>query len=149
MVALVQRVKEASVTTDGQAVGEVGAGLLILLGVHETDTEAESTWLAQKCVNLRIFPDDDGRMDRSVADVGGEVLVIPQFTLYGDATQGHRPSFTAAAPPDRAEPLYEHFVDQVAATLGQPVPTGVFGAMMDVHLINDGPVTLWVERLPE
>jgi D-tyrosyl-tRNA(Tyr) deacylase len=88
-------------------------------------------------------------MDRSVMDVGGEVLVVPQFTLYGDATQGHRPSFTAAAPPDRAEPLYEHFVDQVAATLGQPVPTGVFGAMMDVHLINDGPVTLWVERLPE
>lgn len=149
MVALVQRVKEASVTTDGQTVGEVGAGLLILLGVHETDTEAESTWLAQKCVNLRIFPDDDGRMDRSVADVDGEVLVVPQFTLYGDATQGNRPSFTEAAPPSRAEPLYEHFVGQVTAKLNRPVPTGVFGAMMDVHLINDGPVTLWVERLPD
>lgn len=149
MVALVQRVKEASVTVEGETVGQISAGLLILLGVHERDTEAESSWLASKCTNLRIFPDDDGRMDRSVRDVGGEVLVVPQFTLYGDATQGNRPSFTDAAPPSQAEPLYEHFVDQVAATLDRPVPTGVFGAMMDVHLINDGPVTLWVERLPE
>lgn len=149
MVALVQRVKEASVTTGGETVGQIGAGLLILLGVHERDTEAESEWLASKCAHLRIFPDDDGRMDRSVTDVGGEVLVVPQFTLYGDVTQGNRPSFTDAAPPSRAEPLYEHFTDQVAAVLGRPVPTGVFGAMMDVQLINDGPVTLWVERLPQ
>jgi D-tyrosyl-tRNA(Tyr) deacylase len=149
MVALVQRVKEASVTVDDETVGQIDAGLLILIGVHERDTEAESTWLANKCAHLRIFPDDDGRMDRSVLDVGGEVLVVPQFTLYGDATQGNRPSFTDAAPPSRAEPLYEHFVDRVAATLDHPVPTGVFGAMMDVQLINDGPVTLWVERLPE
>ncbi len=149
MVALVQRVKQASVTVQDETVGQIGAGLLVLLGVHERDTEAESRWLANKCARLRIFPDDDGRMDRSVMDVGGEVLVVPQFTLYGDATQGNRPSFTAAAPPDRAASLYDHFVDQVAATLGHPVPTGVFGAMMDVQLINDGPVTLWVERLPE
>jgi len=149
MVALIQRVKEASVTVEGETVGQINAGLLILLGVHESDTEAESTWLANKCANLRIFPDDDGRMDHSVTDVGGEVLVVPQFTLYGDATQGNRPSFTEAAPPGRAEPLYEHFVDQMRGKLDRPVPTGVFGAMMDVHLINDGPVTLWVERLPE
>jgi D-tyrosyl-tRNA(Tyr) deacylase len=149
MVALVQRVKEASVTVQDDTVGQIGAGLLVLLGVHERDTEAESRWLANKCARLRIFPDDDGRMDRSVMDVGGEVLVVPQFTLYGDATQGNRPSFTAAAPPSRAEPLYEHFVDQVSGILGHPVPTGIFGAMMDVQLINDGPVTLWVERLPE
>ncbi len=149
MVALVQRVKEASVTTGGETVGQIEAGLLILLGVHKRDTEAESAWLASKCAHLRIFPDDDGRMDRSVTDVGGEVLVVPQFTLYGDVTQGNRPSFTDAAPPSRAEPLYEHFADQVAAVLGCPVPTGVFGAMMDVQLINDGPVTLWVERLPQ
>jgi len=149
MVALVQRVKESSVTVEGRTVGHIGAGLLILLGVHERDTEAESTWLASKCANLRIFPDDEGRMDRSVTDVGGEVLVVPQFTLYGDATQGNRPSFTDAAPPSQAEPLYEHFVDQVRGLLDRPVPTGVFGAMMDVQLVNDGPVTLWVERLPE
>lgn len=149
MVALVQRVKEASVDVDDATVGTIGAGLLILLGVHTDDTEAESAWVARKCVNLRIFPDEEGRMDRSVDDVGGEVLVVPQFTLYGDATQGNRPSFTNAAPPDRAERLYEHFVDQVSDALNQPVPTGVFGAMMDVHLINDGPVTLWVERLPD
>lgn len=149
MVALVQRVKEAAVEVEGETVGAIGAGLLVLLGVHADDTEAESTWVARKCARLRIFPDEDGRMDRSVLDVGGEMLVVPQFTLYGDATQGNRPSFTEAAPPDRAERLYAHFVDQVHTLLDRPVPTGVFGAMMDVHLINDGPVTLWVERLPD
>jgi D-tyrosyl-tRNA(Tyr) deacylase len=149
MVALVQRVKEAAVEAKDSTVGEIGAGLLILLGVHVDDTTTESEWVARKCVNLRIFPDDDGRMDRSVADVEGEILVVPQFTLYGDATQGNRPSFTDAAPPDRAERLYEHFVEQVGAALNRPIPTGVFGAMMDVRLINDGPVTLWVERLPD
>lgn len=146
MVALVQRVKEAAVDVDGKTVGAIGPGLLVLLGVHEDDTAAECDWLAHKCVHLRIFPDADGRMDRSVDDVDGEVLVVPQFTLYGDATHGHRPSFTAAAPPDQAEPLYERFVGQVSTALQRPVPTGVFGAAMDVHLINDGPVTLWVER---
>jgi D-tyrosyl-tRNA(Tyr) deacylase len=149
MVALVQRVKEAAVDVEGRTVGEIGAGLLILLGVHVDDTTTESEWVARKCVNLRIFPDDDGRMDRSVTDTGGEVLVVPQFTLYGDTTQGNRPSFTEAAAPDRAERLYEHFVEHVRTALGRPIPTGVFGAMMDVRLINDGPVTLWVERLPD
>lgn len=149
MVALVQRVKEAAVDVDDATVGAIDAGLLILLGVHTDDTEAESAWVARKCARLRIFPDEDGRMDRSVIDVDGDVLVVPQFTLYGDATQGNRPSFTDAAPPDRAERLYEHFVDQMSDALNQPVPTGVFGAMMDVRLINDGPVTLWVERLSD
>ena len=147
MVALVQRVSEASVTVDGDVSGAIDAGLLILLGVHEDDTEAESEWLAHKCARLRIFPDDEGRMDESVMHVGGDVLVVPQFTLYGDATQGNRPSFTSAAAPGIAEDLYDHFVGVLEADLERPVPTGVFGAMMDVHLVNDGPVTLWVERM--
>lgn len=149
MVALVQRVKEAAVDVDGKTVGQIGPGLLVLLGVHTDDTEEESTWLARKCADLRIFPDDEGRMDRSVADVNGEVLVVPQFTLYGDASKGNRPSFTDAAPPEPAEKLYEHFVAQLRTALDQPIPTGVFGAVMDVHLVNDGPVTLWVEKMHE
>lgn len=149
MVALVQRVKDASVEVDGDTVGAIGSGLLVLLGVHEDDTDNESAWLARKCAHLRIFPDADGRMDRSVIDTGGEVLVVPQFTLYGDTSKGHRPSFIEAAPPDRAEALYEQFVDDLAAELGKDVPTGIFGAMMDVHLTNDGPVTLWVEKMNE
>lgn len=147
MVALVQRVSEASVTVDDETVGEIGAGMLVLLGVHNDDTESESTWLAEKCARLRIFADDDGKMNLSVQEVGGDALVVPQFTLYGDASQGNRPSFTDAAPPGRAEDLYEHFVDALERELGQDVPTGVFGAMMDVSLVNDGPVTLWVERM--
>ena len=147
MVALVQRVSEASVTVDDATVGEIGAGMLVLLGVHDDDTEAESTWLAEKCARLRIFADDNDKMNLSVQDVGGDALVVPQFTLYGDAAQGNRPSFTDAAPPGRAEDLYEHFVDALERELGQNVPTGVFGAMMDISLVNDGPVTLWVERM--
>lgn len=146
MVALVQRVSDASVQVDGDTVASIDAGLLIFLGVHEADTEEESEWCAAKCAHLRVFPDADGRMDESLLDTGGEVLVVPQFTLYGDTNQGHRPSFTEAAPPDRAEQLYEHFVDQLAQHLDQDVPTGEFGALMDVRLTNDGPVTLWVER---
>jgi D-tyrosyl-tRNA(Tyr) deacylase len=146
MVALVQRVREASVTIDGDVAGAIDAGLLVLLGVHQDDTSDESAWLAHKCAHLRVFPDDEGKMDRSLLDTGGEALVVPQFTLYGDTSQGHRPSFTDAAPPGRAEPLYEQFVDALSDALGRPVPTGRFGAMMDVALVNDGPVTLWVER---
>jgi len=146
MVALVQRVSEAAVDIDGETVGAIDNGLLILLGVHEDDTESESTWCAAKCANLRVFPDDDGKMDRSLLDTGGDALVVPQFTLYGDTNQGHRPSFTEAAPPDQADRLYKHFVNELENHLGRPVPTGAFGAMMDVHLTNDGPVTLWVER---
>jgi D-tyrosyl-tRNA(Tyr) deacylase len=146
MVALVQRVADAAVDVNGAPIAAIEDGLLIFLGVHEDDTEDESDWCASKCANLRVFPDADGKMDESLLDVGGEALVVPQFTLYGDTSRGHRPSFDAAAPPDRAERLYEHFVAALETRLGQDVPTGRFGAMMDVRLTNDGPVTLWVER---
>lgn len=146
MVALVQRVSEASVVVDGDTRGAIDAGLLILLGVHKDDTHEESAWLARKCANLRIFADDDGQMNRSVQDVGGEAMVISQFTLCGTVSSGNRPSFTDAAPPDRADALYEHFVRSLSEQLDQEIPTGVFGAMMDVHLVNDGPVTLSIEK---
>lgn len=146
MVALIQRVKQASVEVEGAVVGAIGKGFLILLGVHRDDTEADLEWLVRKCANLRIFPDDEGRMNRSLLDVQGEALVVSQFTLYGDASRGNRPSFTDSAPPEKAEPLYRRFVERLSQELGRPVPCGVFGAMMDVHLVNDGPVTLWVER---
>jgi len=146
VVALVQRVSEATVHVDGSPIGQIGDGLLILLGVHQDDTEAESEWCANRCAHLRVFPDADGRMDESLLDTGGDALVVPQFTLYGDTSQGHRPSFTEAAPPDRAKALYEHFVGEMEAHLGRDVPTGRFGATMDVRLTNDGPVTLWVEQ---
>jgi D-tyrosyl-tRNA(Tyr) deacylase len=150
MIALVQRVTKASVETDDETVGAIGPGLLILLGVHEDDTEAEMHWTARKCAHLRIFPNEEGKMDRSVRDAdvdnGGEVLVVPQFTLYGDVSRGHRPSFDEAAPPGLAERLYEDFLEAMEEHLDQPVAAGVFGATMDVQLVNDGPVTLWVEK---
>lgn len=121
---------------------------MILLGIHQDDTEREVDWLARKCAKLRIFRDDAGLMNRSVLDVGGEALVVSQFTLYGNAAKGNRPSFIDAARPEQAEALYETFLETLSVHLGQPVATGVFGAMMQVHLINDGPVTLWVERKP-
>ena len=148
MVALVQRVSEASVTVEGETTGAIGNGLLILLGVKQGDTEREMTWIARKCANLRIFPDDEGRMNRSLMDVGGEALVVSQFTLYGDASRGNRPSFSQSAPPEEAERLYEAFIQELGGYLAQPVQTGVFGAMMDVRLVNSGPVTLWVEKTP-
>lgn len=147
MVSLVQRVTNASVEVDGETVGSIGGGLLLLLGVHQDDTEEEGAWLARKCANLRVFPDTDGKMNRSLKDTGGEALVVSQFTLYGDTSRGNRPSFERAAGPEKAERLYDGFVGLLAEQLGTEVETGVFGAMMDVHLINDGPVTLWVERL--
>ncbi|MEM1125906.1 MAG: D-aminoacyl-tRNA deacylase [Bacteroidota bacterium] len=148
MIALIQRVREAAVRVDGQVTGSIGPGLLILLGIHRHDTARELDWLVGKCARLRIFRDEEGRMNRSVQDVGGGVLVVSQFTLYGDASRGNRPSYIEAAPPEVAEPLYERFVATLGDTLGHAVATGVFGAMMDVHLINDGPVTLWLERRP-
>lgn len=146
MIALVQRVKEASVTVDGHVVSAIGPGMLILLGVHQTDTEKEMQWVARKCANLRIFPDEAGRMNRSLLDCGGEALVVSQFTLYGNTQKGNRPSFIESAPPAKAEPLYEQFAATLSSHLGKPVPMGIFGAMMDVQLINDGPVTLWIEQ---
>ena len=133
---------------DGEVVGEVERGLLILLGVVAGDTQAEGDWLADKTARLRVFRDDDGRMNRSLQDVGGGALVVSQFTLAGDARKGTRPSYTRAAPPDLAEPLYEAFCEALSDHLGQPVARGVFGATMEVALVNDGPVTLWVERAP-
>ncbi|MDT7856317.1 D-aminoacyl-tRNA deacylase [Rubrivirga sp. S365] len=148
MIALVQRVSSASVRVGGEVVGEVGRGLLVLLGVVVGDTAAEGDWLADKMARLRVFPDDDGRMNRSLMDVGGGALVVSQFTLAGDARKGTRPSYTRAAPPDIAEPLYEAFCDELSGHLGGAVGRGVFGAQMEVALVNDGPVTLWVERPP-
>jgi D-tyrosyl-tRNA(Tyr) deacylase len=122
--------------------------LLILLGVHKDDTGGEIDWLARKCANLRIFPDEDGLMNRSLLDVGGEALVVSQFTLYGNAAKGNRPSFTDSARPEQADAHYETFIDVLQGYVGKPVAAGVFGAMMQVHLVNDGPVTIWVERAP-
>lgn len=156
MIVLIQRVKEASVTvgeghppaarSSGRETGRIGPGMLILLGVHATDTRAEAAWLARKCANLRIYPDAKGKMNRSLHESGGEALVVSQFTLYGNATKGNRPSFVESAPPDTAEPLYEIFCRLLSDELGRAVPTGEFGAMMDVHLVNDGPVTIWIEK---
>ena len=144
MKALVQRVKYARVKVAGETVGEIGAGLLILLGVGLEDTEKEAAFVADKCANLRIFEDDAGKMNRSLLDTGGAALVISQFTLYGDASHGRRPSFSAAAPPELAEPLYQKFVELIK-NAGIPVATGRFRAEMAVELCNDGPVTIMVE----
>ncbi len=142
MRLVIQRVREASVTVENAVVGQIGPGLLVLVGCAPTDDEAALSWLARKLVGLRIFTDDNGQMNRSVLDVGEQVLVVSQFTLLADARKGNRPSYAAAAPPAVAEPLYERFVALVAAALGRPVPTGVFGADMQVRLLNDGPVTI-------
>ncbi|WP_022835551.1 D-aminoacyl-tRNA deacylase [Salisaeta longa] len=148
MIALVQRVSSAAVTVDASTTGQIGDGLLIFLGVATGDTTDESAWLAHKCAHLRVFSDADGRMNHSALDVGAEALVVPQFTLCADVASGHRPSFTDAAPPDQAKRLYRHFVEELSAQLDRPVPTGVFGAMMDVSLTNHGPATFWLERSP-
>ena len=147
MRAVVQRVSSASVTVDTEVVGSIGAGLLVLLGVGVEDTSTEAQWLDRKIAGLRIFRDDEQRMNRSVQDVGGSVLVVSQFTLYGDARKGTRPSFTKAAGEDLAVPLYEEFCELMRAE-GLPVETGRFGAMMDVSLVNDGPVTIVLDRDP-
>ncbi len=139
MRAVVQRVGEASVTVDGEVVGRIGPGLLVLLGVHRDDGEAQADRIADKLLELRVFPDGDGRMNRSVTDVGGEILCVSQFTLYGDTRKGTRPSYGEAAPGEHAEPLYERVRERLGAQ------GGVFGAQMDVALVNDGPVTLVVE----
>jgi D-tyrosyl-tRNA(Tyr) deacylase len=144
MRAVLQRVSRASVMVDGAVVGQIGRGLLVLLGVTHADTAEQACWLADKTVGLRIFADEQGKMNRGVADVGGAVLVVSQFTLYGDCQKGRRPSFIDAAPPEIAIPLYEEYINAIRS-LGVPVQTGRFGAMMDVELVNDGPVTLILE----
>ena len=149
MRALLQRVTRASVVVEGSVVGEIGAGLLILLGVAKPDTIADATFLVEKILNLRVFQDADGKMNRSLFDTGGSLLVVSQFTLYGDCRKGRRPSFTQAAQPEVAQQLYEAFLAAVARH-GVPVAHGTFGAHMAVSLVNDGPVTLLLESpLPE
>ncbi|AYA35612.1 D-tyrosyl-tRNA(Tyr) deacylase [Hymenobacter oligotrophus] len=142
MRVVVQRVAEASVTVDGEITGQIGSGLLVLAGFTHSDGAAELDWMARKLVQLRIFNDDEGKMNRSVQDVGGDLLVVSQFTLLADARKGTRPSYIAAAPPPIAIPLYEQFVQQLEQLMGRPVATGRFGADMKVRLLNDGPVTI-------
>ena len=142
MRLVIQRVREARVTVDDQITGQIGPGLLALAGFAPTDTPTALAWMARKLVQLRIFSDENGQMNRSVLDTDGHILVVSQFTLLADARKGNRPSYAAAAPPPVAEPLYQQFVALVAAELGKPVPTGVFGADMQVTLLNDGPVTI-------
>jgi D-tyrosyl-tRNA(Tyr) deacylase len=141
MRALVQRVSEASVTVSGDITGEILTGLLIFLGIRHDDTVARAEHLAEKVTNLRIFPDEEGKMNRSVRDVGGELLIVSQFTLYGDTRKGTRPSYSDAAKPELARPLYEYFIQQCRSR-GLLVATGRFQAVMEVRLVNDGPVTL-------
>jgi D-aminoacyl-tRNA deacylase len=141
MRAVVQRVSEARVEVDQAVTGSIGSGLVVLLGVGQGDTESDAEYLAGKIAGLRVFPDEAGKMNRSVADCSGALLVVSQFTLYGDCRKGRRPSFDGAAAPDHANRLYEYFVAQVRAR-GLRVETGVFQALMAVHLVNDGPVTL-------
>ena len=144
MRAVVQRVSEASVALDGQVVGAIERGLLVLLGVTHSDSEAEAAALARKIAGLRIFEDAAGKFNLALNDVDGAVLVVSQFTLYGDARKGRRPNFTDAARPEQAESLIQRFVELLRGE-GLPVQTGVFGAIMAVHLVNDGPVTLWLD----
>ena len=144
MRALVQRVERASVRVEGRVTGAIERGLLILLGATHTDRPADAEWLARKVAGLRVFADDRGLMNRDLSEAGGAALVVPQFTLYGDCRKGRRPSFIDAAPPETAVPLYEVFINTVKAH-GVPVATGRFGAMMQVDLVNDGPVTLMLE----
>jgi len=144
MRAVVQRVTEASVRVAGEVVGQIGPGLVVLLGVGRGDDEADAEYLADKVGHLRIFADAAGQMNRSLLDTGGEALVVSQFTLYGDARQGRRPGYADAAPPEDASRLYEHFVGRLRAT-GLRVETGIFRAMMDVALVNQGPVTILLD----
>jgi len=144
MKAVIQRVKESSVTVDGEITGKIGTGILVLLGVAEEDRPADADYLVDKIINLRIFEDRDGKMNHSLVDVGGELLVVSQFTLLADCRKGRRPSFVRAAGPEAANELYEYFVSQ-ARQKGVHVETGRFRAMMDVALVNDGPVTLILE----
>jgi D-aminoacyl-tRNA deacylase len=147
MRVVLQRVSRAEVRVAGKGVGKIGTGFLALVGFAPTDTDAALDWMADKILGLRLFGDDEGKMNRDLAEVGGGVLVVSQFTLYGDARKGRRPSFIDAAPPDVAIPLYERFVGMLREKAsGTKIETGEFGAMMDVELVNDGPVTLLLEK---
>ncbi|HEX7089208.1 MAG TPA: D-aminoacyl-tRNA deacylase [Longimicrobiales bacterium] len=146
MRVVLQRVARAEVRIGGRTVGRIGTGFLLLVGLRADDTEEKLRWMADKVVGLRLFPDADGKMNLALDEVGGGLLVVSQFTLYGDAQKGRRPSFVEAAPPEVAIPLYERFVQLLRERAPGPVETGEFGAMMEVELVNDGPVTLILER---
>lgn len=144
MRAVIQRVSRAKVTVENEVIGEIGKGILVLLGVSESDSEKEAVYLLEKTINLRIFEDAEDKMNLSLADIKGDLLVVSQFTLYGDARRGRRPSFIKAAAPEKANRLYEFFVSEAKKQIGK-VETGKFQAMMDVELINDGPVTIMLD----
>ncbi len=150
MRAVIQRVREAAVTVAGKRVAGIGPGLLVLAGMAADDGDDDLDWVARKIVAMRIFADDAGVMNRSLAEAGGELLAVSQFTLFASTRKGNRPSWSRAAPPGVAEPLFERFVARLSAEAGRPVATGRFGAEMQVHLVNDGPVTLLLDsRAPE
>ncbi|ADE12006.1 D-aminoacyl-tRNA deacylase [Sideroxydans lithotrophicus] len=144
MIGLIQRVSEASVAVDGNIVGQIGRGLLVLVGVEKNDDEATAKRLLERILTYRVFPDAEGKMNLSLVDIGGELLLVPQFTLAADTHKGTRPSFSSAAPPEQGKALFEHFVNE-ARQSHPAVATGVFGADMKVGLINDGPVTFWLQ----
>lgn len=145
MRALVQRVSEAKVMVDNAIVGQIQTGLLVLLAVGKEDTLEDIEWLSSKIIQMRIFPDEAGKMNKSVMDIQGEILVVSQFTLFASTKKGNRPSFTESAPPDTAKHLYEKFIEHCEKQMNKKVQTGVFAADMKVHLINDGPVTIWID----
>lgn len=145
MRVLVQRVKSASVSIGGKSHSQIGPGLLVFLGIEEADNNEDAEWLAAKVVNLRLFDDDHGVMNLSAIDMGKEILIVSQFTLHASTRKGNRPSYIRAARPEKAIPLYEFFIDRTKSLLGRGVSTGIFGAMMEVSLVNDGPVTIFID----
>lgn len=145
MRIVVQRVSSASVTVEQQITGQIGKGLLVLVGIEEADQKEDIEWMAGKIVNLRIFPDEQGVMNRSCLESGGEILLVSQFTLHAMTKKGNRPSYIRAARPEVAIPIYEQLIQTLAALLGKPIATGIFGADMQVSLTNDGPVTIWID----
>lgn len=145
MIAVIQRVSESSVSVAGQVIGAIGIGQLILLGIEDADTQEDIQWLCKKMVHLRIFPDENGVMNKSILEVGGDMLLISQFTLHASTKKGNRPSYIKAAKPEVAIPLYEATIKQLGIELGKPVQTGEFGANMQVSLVNDGPVTIIID----
>jgi D-aminoacyl-tRNA deacylase len=147
MRVVIQRVKSSQVIVNGEVVGKIGRGLNLLVAIAPTDTEVELDWMARKCLELRLFPGEEGgdKWEKSLQEIAGEILVVSQFTLYGDCRKGRRPSFSGSAPPTQAEALYKQFVAKLKES-GLPIETGKFGAQMQVSIENDGPVTLWLER---
>ena len=146
MKAVIQRVSRAAVRVDGQPVGEIGRGLLVLLGIGKDDTGNVADWMIDKLLKLRVFPDDGGKMNHSVTDIAGGILIVSQFTLYGELEKGTRPSFSGAMPPEEARKFYDDFMAKLHATTALPVAEGRFASMMNVELVNDGPVTIVLER---